>query len=75
MEKHVNKSYLSIQVLKSENYFQKDSSDFSRRNLTLKIGFLQSLKGQKELEKVLIKNLFEKKLLLDECLHCEKVTT
>ena len=58
MEKYINKSYSSIHVLKWENYFQKDSADFSHRNLTLKIGFLQSLKGQKELEEVLIKKLF-----------------
>ena len=55
MEKYINKSYSSIHILKGQKYFQKDSADFSHKNLTLKIGFLQSLKGQKELEEVLIK--------------------
>ena len=68
MEKYINKSYSSIHVLRLERYFQKDSADFSHRNLTLKIGFLQSLKGQKELEEVLIKKLFEYKLSVDKCL-------
>ena len=57
-----------IHVLKRENHFQKDSADFSHRNLILKIGYLQSLKGQKELEEVLIKKLFEYKLSIGECL-------
>ena len=68
MEKYINKSYSSIHVLKWENCFQKDSADFSHRNLTLKIGFLQSLKGQKELEEVLIKKIFEYKLSVGKCL-------
>ena len=55
----LKKSYSSIHVLKWENCFQTDSANFSHKNLTLKIGFLQSLKGQKELEEVLIKKIFE----------------
>ena len=62
MEKYVKKIHTSIYVLKWENDFQEDSSDFSYKNLTLKNGFLQSLKGQKELEEILIKKLFEFKL-------------
>ena len=68
MEKYINKSYSSIHILKRENHFQKDSADFSHRNLTLKIGFLQSLIGQKELKEVLIKKLFEYKLSVGKCL-------
>ena len=64
MEKYINKSYSSIHVLKWENYFQKDSADFSHRNLTLKIGFLQSVKCQKELEEVFVKKLSVGKCLL-----------
>ena len=41
----LKKSYSSIHVLKWENCFQTDSANFSHKNLTLKIGFLQSLKG------------------------------
>ena len=35
MEKYINTSYSSVHLLKLENYFQKDSVDFSHRNLTL----------------------------------------
>ena len=62
MGKYINKSYYSIHVLKQENDFQEDSVGISHKNLTLKTGFLQVLKGQKELEEVLIKKLFECKL-------------
>ena len=59
MEKYVNKTYSSIHKLKWENDFQEDSADWSYKNLALKIWSLQFLKGQKELEEVLIKKLFE----------------
>ena len=36
--------------------------------MTLKIGFLQFLKGQKELEEVFIKNLFDYNLSIGKCL-------
>ena len=68
MEKYVNKRYSTNYILKEENHFQRDSVDFSHRNLTLKIRFLQFLKGQKELEKVLIKKSFEYKLSVGKCL-------
>ena len=73
MEKYINKSYSSIHALKWENYFQKDLADFLHRNLTFKIGFLQSFKGQKELEEVLIKKLFEYELSVGKFLF-EKST-
>ena len=37
--------------------------------MTLKIGFLQSLKGEIELDELIIKKLFEYKLSVDKCLH------
>ena len=51
-----------------ENHFQKDSADFCHRKLTLKIGFLQFLRGQKELEVIFIKKLFDYKLSMSKCL-------
>ena len=44
-----NSCFLSLMFIQ-EKHFQKESVDFWHRKLTLKMGFLQFLRGQKELE-------------------------
>ena len=56
MKRYLNKSYSTIHVLKYENHFQRDSNDFRHKKMTLKVEFLQFLKGQKKLEEVSIQN-------------------
>ena len=78
-EKVLQKCYLSWNVLKRscstihifihENHFQKNSADFWHRKLTLKIGFLLFVRGQKELQGILIKKLFDYKLSMGKYLH------
>ena len=53
---------VKVLYLKQEYHFQKDSAEFWHRKLSLKIGFLQSWKSQKELEVIDIKDLFYYKL-------------
>ena len=55
-------------ILLNEFFFWKNSIDFWHRKMTLKIEFLQFLEGQKELEEVFIKNLFDYKLSIGKCL-------
>ena len=68
MKRIFNKSYSAIYILKYKNHFQKDLLYFWHRKLTLKIEFLQFLEGQKELEEVFIKNIFEYNLSIGKCL-------
>ena len=57
-----NYIYVEIRTL-----FQKDSADFRQRKLTMKIGFLQYLRGQKKSEVVFIKKSFEYNLFMGKC--------
>ena len=50
--------------MKQENHFQRDSTYFWHRKLTLKIRFLQFLRGQNKLEVIGIKKLFDCKLFM-----------
>jgi len=72
MERVINKSYSTIYILKQENHFQKDSPHFSHRKLTLKIGFLQFSRGQKDLEVIDIQKLFDYKLSMGKRLPTVK---
>ena len=56
-------------MLKQENQFQKDPAYFWQRKLTLKISFLQLLRGQNKLEVIIIKKLFDYKLFMGKNLY------
>ena len=48
-------------MINQENHFQRDLTYFWHRKLTLKIRFLQFLRGQNKLEVIGIKKLFDGK--------------